>query len=121
VNVTPLIDVSLVLVVMLLLATPLAYESSIGVNRTDPTARKSQQVEETERVEVSILSEDEVRVNRTTLPRAELEGTLRPLLAGTVPPPVVVKCADDVTHGTFVSVLDEAKTSGAAEIAVTEE
>ena len=34
VNLTPLIDVSLVLVVMLLLATPLAFESSIKVRAT---------------------------------------------------------------------------------------
>lgn len=31
INTTPLIDVSLVLVVILLLATPLAFESSFGV------------------------------------------------------------------------------------------
>jgi len=34
VNMTPLIDISLVLVVILLLATPLAFESSIGLKKT---------------------------------------------------------------------------------------
>ena len=39
VNMTPLIDVSLVLVVILLLATPLAFESSFGVRKA--TSRKT--------------------------------------------------------------------------------
>jgi biopolymer transport protein ExbD len=42
VNMTPLIDVSLVLVVMLLLATPLAFESSIDVKNAAQAARKAQ-------------------------------------------------------------------------------
>jgi biopolymer transport protein ExbD len=34
---------------------------------------------------------------------------------------VVVSCADLVTHGTFVEVIDEAKGSGAAQVAVMED
>ncbi|HMB69822.1 MAG TPA: biopolymer transporter ExbD [bacterium] len=119
VNVTPLIDVSLVLVVMLLLASPLASESSLSVNAADRASRESQQKERVERVEVRILDETRVRVNRESVSREQLAETLRPLLRGEAPPPVVVACEDGVTHGTFVAVLDEAKRSGAGEIAVT--
>ena len=42
------------------------------------------------------------------------------MLQGAIPPPVVITCADAVSHGTFVSILDEAKLCGAREIAVTE-
>jgi len=38
---TPLIDVSLVLVVMLLLTTPLAFESSIGVDHASKSGRRA--------------------------------------------------------------------------------
>ena len=41
VNMAPLIDVSLVLVVILLLATPLAFESSFGVRKTAASARQA--------------------------------------------------------------------------------
>ena len=120
-NLTPLIDVSLVLVVMLLLASPLASESSLSVNSAARSARESEVRERVERIEVHILDEEHVRVNRDDVPRTELPATLRPLLRGEAPPPVVVACADGVSHGTFVSVLDEAKRSGAVEIAVTGE
>lgn len=121
INVVPLIDVSLVLVVILILLTPLAFESNIAVQRALAAAREALRSEEVERVEVAVLDETEVRVNRSTVPRTDLAATLRPLLAGDAPPPVVVTCAEAVSHGTFVSVLDVAKSCGASDIAVTEE
>lgn len=121
VNMTPLIDVSLVLVVMLLLATPLAFESNIAVKQARAAATAAQKEEPVERVEVRILDDEHVRVNRREIPRAELGEALTPLLFGETPPPVVVTAAAGVTHGAFVSVLDQAKFSGAAEIAVTGE
>jgi len=118
---TPLIDVSLVLVVMLLLATPLAFESNIAVKQARAAATAAEKQEPVERVEVRIVDDEHVRVNRREIPRAELGEALTPLLLGESPPPVVVSCAGNVTHGTFVGVLDQAKFSGAAEIAVTGE
>jgi biopolymer transport protein ExbD len=117
INVVPLIDVSLVLVVILMLLTPLAFEQSIAVHRAQAAARAGAAEESSERVEVSILGDDEIRVNRTTVARADLAATLRPMLLGEIPPPVIVSCADAVSHGTFVSVLDEAKLCGARDIA----
>ena len=118
VNMTPLIDVSLVLVVILMLATPLAFESSIAVRRSESQARQSPKQEKIEYVEVSVVSEDSVRVNRTTVSRARLVDTLRPILDESVRRQVVVTCQAGVSHGTFVDVLDLAKLSGAGDIAV---
>jgi biopolymer transport protein ExbD len=121
VNVTPLIDVSLVLVVMLLLATPLALESSFTLRSAQAAARSAPDDKPVERVELSILAEGEVRVNRDKVPMDQLGVALTPLLSSETPPPVVVTCAGTVSHGTFVQVLDTAKICGAHEIAVTEE
>ena len=118
VNMTPLIDVSLVLVVMLMLATPLAFESSIAVKRSARTAQTAEQQTQRERVEVRLVSEDSVRVNRTMVARVGLTATLEPLVASSVDGFVVVSCGKDVSHGAFVDVLDKAKLSGASEIAV---
>jgi len=120
VDLTPLIDVSLVLVVMLLLATPLAVESSFALKRAEAAAQEAEVPEETRRVELSIETEGQVRVNGKQTAVADLEEALFPLLAGGEPPTVVVTCRGDVSHGTFVLVLDAAKRSGAAEIAFTQ-
>jgi biopolymer transport protein ExbD len=101
----------------LLLATPLAFESAIGVRETAPGAREGMATE-VARVEVTILSEDTVRVNRITLPRGRMESILQPLL-DQGPRQVVIACGGDISHGTFVDVLDRAKQCGAAGIAVS--
>ena len=118
INMTPLIDVSLVLVIMLLLLTPLAFESSIAVRKAAASAKKSEKREKEERVELKIISEDKVMVNRKTVSRGKLSLTLRPLLADKVQRRVVIDCDDSVSHGTFVDVLDQAKLCGAGDIAV---
>ncbi len=115
---TPLIDVSLVLVVILMVAMPMVFQSSIGVRNAAASGRRAPSTELSERVEVAVVSEDSVRLNRSLLSRAQLVGALYPLLANRVNAMVVVECADQVSHGTFVSVLDDVKHSGAAQIAV---
>ncbi|MDD3642973.1 MAG: biopolymer transporter ExbD [Candidatus Krumholzibacteria bacterium] len=118
VNMTPLIDVSLVLVVMLLLLTPLAFESSIAVRRAVESAKASEKKLQEERIELTVVSEDSVLVNRAMVSRRELSGVLRPMLDGRTDRRVVLACADQVEHGIFVDVLDRVKLSGAGEIAV---
>ena len=119
VNMTPLIDVSLVLVVMLLLATPLALESSIAVRDARKTSRKAEKKKIEERIELHVVSEDSVRVNRKLVSRHLMHATLRPMLEQATSRVVFVQCDDGVSHGAFVDVLDQAKVCGALEIAVS--
>ncbi len=118
VNMTPLIDVSLVLVVMLILATPLAFESRIDVSAAAQTGREAKVETPSERIEIIIESNEDVRVNKARVKRAALESTLAPMLASSVDRGVLVGCEPGVSHGAFVDVLDQAKQSGATEIAV---
>lgn len=118
INMTPLIDVSLVLVIMLLLLTPLAFESSIAIRKAAASAKASEKKLKEERIELSVVSEDSVLVNRALIARGELTGTLRPMLEGKTDRRVVIECSDQVSHGVFVDVLDQVKLCGAGEIAV---
>ena len=117
-NMTPLIDVSLVLVVILMVATPLAFQSSIAVQRAAQAARKAAIIADAERIEITIVSPEIVLVNKNQIARASLPDLLRPLLQASPSKTVVVRCAEGVSHGSFVSVLDEAKACGASQIAV---
>jgi biopolymer transport protein ExbD len=116
-NMTPLIDVSLVLVVILMVATPLVFQSGIAVNAAASSGRAAAAVREA-RVELTVLADGTVRVNRFVVPRAALEQTLQPLITESPTRLVVVRCEDNVVHGDFVSVIDEAKRLGALQIAV---
>jgi biopolymer transport protein ExbD len=120
VNMTPLIDVSLVLVVMLLLTTPLAFESNIGVDHAAKSGKRATEPKDDPQVEIVLVSEDVVRVNRSQVSRAALTSMLTPLLATSEDRGVTIACEPGVTHGAFVDVLDQAKLSGAGAISVIE-
>jgi biopolymer transport protein ExbD/biopolymer transport protein TolR len=120
VNMTPLIDVSLVLVVMLLLATPLAFESSIGVRNEKTTAKEADKQEQVERIEIVVVDDRIVRVNESDVLRERLTDTLEPMIASSSDRTVMIGCEEGIRHGTFVDVLDQAKVAGAAAIAVFE-
>jgi biopolymer transport protein ExbD len=115
---TPLIDVSLVLVVILMITTPMAFQSGIQIRNAASSARVALEKVRAERIEITVVSPDSVIVNRNLMSRAALPGMLRPLLAVSATKTVIVRCNDSVPHGSFVSVLDEAKSCGAAQIAV---
>lgn len=118
VNMAPLIDVSLVLVVILLVAMPLAFQSSIAVRNAMASGRKAEARTRWERVEIALVSEDSVLVNRTLVAREALPEVLPAVLATSATRQVIVRCADTVSHGAFVNVLDEAKANGAISIAL---
>lgn len=120
-NMTPLIDVSLVLVVILMVATPLAFQSSIAVNAASAGGRVAPERAKVERIELSVLPDGRVQVNRVVVERAALGATLRPLIAQSPSGLVVVRCDDGIAHGDFVSVIDEARVLGASKIAVVED
>ena len=120
VNMTPLIDVSLVLVVILLLATPLAFESSIAVKQAAASGKQASEETKTERVEIDILSDDVLVINREQISNGMLEAVLTPLLATSSEHQVVITCEDVVSHGSFVNVLDRTRQCGAQKIAVKE-
>ena len=117
-NMTPLIDVCLVLVIILLVSTPMAFQSSIAVQRAAKAGQKAAFTAKSERVEITLVSPEVVVVNQSQIPRSSLAGLLKPLLEASATKLVVVRCGQGITHGAFVSVLDEAKACGAARIAV---
>ncbi len=117
-NMTPLIDVSLVLVVILMVATPLAFQSSIAVRNASATGKAAPDLARTARIELAIHADGTVGVNRLVVPRDALTITLKPLIEQSNTRLVVVHCDNDVSQGQFVSVLDDAKSLGAVQIAV---
>lgn len=117
-NLTPLIDVSLVLVVILLVATPLAFQSSFIVNSATRSARSAARQADEDRVEMTVHANGEFTVNRQRLNAHLLSPALEDALRGSASRLVIVRCEEAVPHGTFVYAIDEARRHGAGRIAV---
>ena len=119
-NMTPLIDVSLVLVVILMVATPLAFQSAIAVRTASSAGRASTVKSDADRIEVSVANDGALTVDGTAIPRGSLEAAIAARLGGSKSRMVVVHVAPDAPHGFMVGVLDDARSAGAAEIALAE-
>jgi biopolymer transport protein ExbD len=95
----------------------MTLQSSINVSRATSSGKQGAATRAA-RIEITIRDDNNLTINRTPIPRAGFRDALRPMLATAQTRDVVVRCADGVSHGTFVSVLDEAKVEGAGRIAV---
>ncbi len=114
INVTPLVDVVLVLLIIFMVVTPL-LEKNIPV-RT-PNSEKVEQVTEVppDQLVVYVDKAGQMRVNSEPVAPAELSARLRVKLdARASSDRVVFIVADDLArYSTLVSVLDAAKNAGA--------
>jgi biopolymer transport protein ExbD len=119
-NMTPLIDVSLVLVVILMVATPLAFQSAIAVKTAASSGKPSAARADVDRIEIEIQADGALLVNRTQCTRENLAVLLANRIGASRSRTVVIHCAAGVSHGMMVAVLDEARSAGAAQIALTE-
>jgi biopolymer transport protein TolR len=114
INVTPLVDVVLVLLIIFMVVTPL-LEKDISV-KTPATEKVEVQTEvPPDQLIIYVDSRGELRLNTESIRQAELVGKLKPLLEVKQPADrIVFVVADDkANYGKFISVLDNTKEAGA--------
>jgi biopolymer transport protein ExbD len=112
INVTPLVDVVLVLLIIFMVVTPL-LEKNIGV-RT-PTTEKVEEVQEVppDQVVVYLDAKGGLRVNATVLTQAEFIGKMKDILSVRADKTVYVVAEDKVSYARFVAILDGSREAGA--------
>jgi biopolymer transport protein ExbD len=117
INVTPIIDVALVLVIILMITTPIMTISDLSVSLPRAHVRSA---EEGERVNITVNPTGQVAVDRTIIAREDLVGTLSHRLQepGHQDLMVVVRADGAVAHQTVRGVLQEARQAGARRLAI---
>jgi biopolymer transport protein ExbD len=107
INVTPLVDVSLVLVIILMVTTPMMSQSKLSV--TLPKAATDEAKNE-EYVTITINKKGDTSVNeKQVFTPKELEQVLMRKLAGSSDKVVIIKADLEVDHGTVIDAMDVAK------------
>jgi len=112
INVTPLVDVVLVLLIIFMVVTPL-LEKNIGV-RT-PSTEKVEEVSEIppDQIIVYLDSKGGIRINSSAVSQPEFVGKMKGMLAARADKTVYVVAEDKVGYGKFVGVLDGSREAGA--------
>ncbi|MBA3998111.1 MAG: biopolymer transporter ExbD [Candidatus Accumulibacter sp.] len=113
INLIPLIDVLLVIIIFLMLTTTYAKFSGLEINL--PTADASKQAEQPNEVGVAVTATGQVLVNKVPLASTDVQAISEALrrAAGSNKEPVIVISADaKATHQSVVDIMQAAQAAG---------
>ncbi len=121
-NVTPLVDVVLVLLIIFMVITPmLSKQFWVHVPaEPDPEATPPPSAADGP-VVLSVAADGAIRINRDAVALDELESRLRRVLAARGDRTIFFDAASEAPYGRAVEVLDHARGAGATTIAVSTE
>lgn len=119
INITPLTDIFLVLLIIMMVIAPLLDQQ--GLNLTVPEMVDQEQVknDETKILSVVVSADDRYFIDGEEITADNLENTLKQI-AKDYPDGMMIESDGDATHGAVVKLMDSARNSGITSISVTE-
>jgi biopolymer transport protein ExbD len=116
INVTPLVDVSLVLVIIFMVTAPMVMQAGIIVASSKVDAAEGQ-VTQNESVSLRLTAQG-IYLNNAPVTLQSLPALMTAKLKVNKKKVVTISSDDDVKHGVVVEVLDIAKQSGAEGLSI---
>ena len=113
INLVPMIDVLLVIIIFLMLTT--TYSKFSGLELNLPTAEASKQVEQPNEINVAVTANGQVLINQSPLAAADVKSIADGLrrAGGERQDPLIVINADaKATHQSVVDVMQAAQSAG---------
>jgi len=123
-NVTPLVDVVLVLLIIFMVITPmLAKQFWLHLpNKPDPNeAQTPPSDDDNKPIVVSVTKNGDIKINRDVVPAAQLSAKLKRALAASGQRTVFFDADEEAEFGRTVDAMDLARAGGAATIVVLTE
>lgn len=118
INVTPLVDICLVLVIVFLIFAPAIYLAGITVTRAKTAKTEEQQAPTEVKVNVFLSADGRIILNEEEVDAEKLEEIVRELLLRSATKTVTVSADPVVLHDRVVWALDLARQSGAINLCV---
>ncbi|MBS6602331.1 MAG: biopolymer transporter ExbD [Brachyspira sp.] len=118
INITPLTDIFLVLLIIMMVIAPLLDQQ--GLNLTVPENVAEEQVQKDSKIlRVEVSSDNRYYIDGEEISGEALEKTLK-AQAKDFPDGLMIQTDGDATHGAVVKVMDSARNSGFTSISVSE-
>ncbi len=108
INVTPLVDVTLVLLIIFMVTTPMLQR---GTDVQLPTARAAQ-VKEEQRITLTVTKDSRIFINNDEVPRPQLEDRLKSMAGSGKERMLYLRGDARVPYGLVIDVMDAIKSSG---------
>jgi biopolymer transport protein TolR len=118
-NVTPLVDVVLVLLIIFMVITPLLSKQFwIHLPNKVENDQPHDPSDKDKPIVISVTRSGEIKINHDVIPKGEFANKLRRVLAAREQRTIFFDAEDDAEFGNAVEALDLARAGGAATIAV---
>ena len=116
INITPLTDIFLVLLIIMMVIAPLL--DSQGLNLTVPEIVKEENIQkDTKILNVQVTDDNKYYINDQEVAEQDLEATLKDA-AKDKPDGLLIQSAPNSTHGAVVKLMDNARNAGITSISV---
>ncbi|GAC1412806.1 MAG: protein TolR [Novosphingobium sp.] len=115
INVTPLVDVMLVLLIIFMVTAPLLV-SAVPIDLPDSRAKPLDQ--QPDQVTISIDPEGQIFLDRNKLAPGELADRLAGLVKGNKPPLVTLRADRSLDYGRVMAVMGELNAAGVTQISL---
>ena len=113
INVTPLVDVMLVLLIIFMVSAPLL---TVGVPLELPKTEASAVQDQQQPLTVSVRADGRIFINQTETPFGSLSATLRQMAGDTYAKPIYVRADGRASYATVAQVMAALSESGFSSI-----
>ena len=119
INVTPLVDVMLVLLIIMMLIAPMLQQ---GVSLRLPTATNTvDKPESQDQTVISVAANKEIYLNAKPIREADLAQRLTDLLEGKAEKVVLIKADAEVEYGAVMAVMDQLRQAAIEDVGLITE
>jgi biopolymer transport protein ExbD len=119
INVTPLVDVMLVLLIIMMLIAPMLQQ---GVSLRLPTAANTvDKPESQDQTVISVAANKEIYLNAKPIREVDLAQRITDLLEGKTEKIVLIKADEEVEYGAVMAVMDQLRQAAIEDVGLITE
>jgi len=118
INITPLTDIFLVLLIIMMVIAPLLDQQGLNLTVPENVTQEQMDNKESKILTVSVTSDNKYYIQGAEVAASELE-TLLKKQAKNYPDGMMIQTDGEATHGAVVKLMDSARNSGITSISVS--